>query len=171
MIADCRNAMILICTVFFQVGVAIFKYFQQMPFNSKNKEESYGCGAYNSERKAYDFLKKEALDTLTVQLCNMSDTKYKRAIFFEANVEGLPNDSATHSHISSAASACSMQNIIASPILDRSVGTITLTTAFFNIYYKIKQSIELKNMWTHFDKEDVNILGKIKDNIDKCYEI
>uniref|UniRef100_A0A1B0AFJ9 Uncharacterized protein n=1 Tax=Glossina pallidipes TaxID=7398 RepID=A0A1B0AFJ9_GLOPL len=35
----------------------------------------------------------------------------------------------------------------------------------------LEQSIELKNMWTHFDKEDVNILGKIKDNIDKCYEI
>lgn len=35
----------------------------------------------------------------------------------------------------------------------------------------LEQSIELKNMRTHFDKEDVNILGKIKDNIDKCYEI
>ncbi|KAI9577396.1 hypothetical protein GQX74_013639 [Glossina fuscipes] len=91
-----------------------------MPFNSKNKEKANVLEHNNSEREAYDFRKKEALDTLTVQLCNMSDTKYKRAIFFEANVDGLPNDSATHSHISSAASACSMQNIIASPILDRS---------------------------------------------------
>uniref|UniRef100_A0A1B0BRK9 Uncharacterized protein n=1 Tax=Glossina palpalis gambiensis TaxID=67801 RepID=A0A1B0BRK9_9MUSC len=91
-----------------------------MPFNSKNKEKANVLEHNKSEREAYDFRKKEALDTLTVQLCNMSDTKYKRAIFFEANVDGLPNDSATHSHISSAASACSMQNIIASPILDRS---------------------------------------------------
>lgn len=68
----------------------------------------------------YDFRKKDAFETLTVQLCRISDSKYRRAIFLDANVDGLANDSAMHSHISSAASACSMQNIIASPMRERS---------------------------------------------------
>lgn len=68
----------------------------------------------------YDLRKNEAFDTFTVQLCKTSDIKYKRAILFDAKVLELAKDSAMHSQISSAASACSIQKIIASPIRERS---------------------------------------------------
>lgn len=74
----------------------------------------------NMENSTHAFLKKDTFDTLTVQLCKTSDIKYRRAIFLEARVAGLAKDSAIHSHISSAASACSIQKIMASPTFERS---------------------------------------------------
>lgn len=50
----------------------------------------------------------------------MSDTKYSLAIFLLIAVAGFDIDSSMHSQISSAASAWSMQNIMQSPIFDRS---------------------------------------------------
>lgn len=55
-----------------------------------------------------------ALVTLTPQLCNMSDIKYNLAIFLFTGVCSIDNDSEMQSQISSAASACSIQNTIAS---------------------------------------------------------
>lgn len=68
----------------------------------------------------YDLRKKEAFETFTVQLCRISEIRYKRAIFLEANVLEPANDSAMHSQISSAEPACSMQKIIASAMRERS---------------------------------------------------
>lgn len=47
----------------------------------------------------------------------MSETKYSLAIFFVNVVVSLERDSVIHSAISSAASLCSIQNTITSPIL------------------------------------------------------
>lgn len=55
-----------------------------------------------------------ALVTLTPQLCNISDIKYNLAIFLFTGVCSIDNDSEIQSQISSAASACSIQNTIAS---------------------------------------------------------
>lgn len=55
-----------------------------------------------------------ALFTFTPQLCNISDMRYNLAIFLLTGVCNIDNDSEIQSQISSAASACSIQNTIAS---------------------------------------------------------
>lgn len=97
----------------------------QILFHSTNRKEPLAFEIehptnHPSLAITYDVLKKLAFGTLAVQLYKISETKYNRAIRLLINVFGLSKDCSIHSQISSAPSACSMQNTIQSPIFDRS---------------------------------------------------